>query len=119
MVVSSSAPNPGLTAVSQRRAGLAGPSGIKGLMSNLRIFAIAVFASLGGLVYGCMCPTLISFPKSFLSTRGEDMSPVTDYEINFTDNQGMFGQILSMTSFSNTVHPESITNPTLRGFLTA
>lgn len=56
-------------------------------MSNLRIFAIAVFASLGGLVYGY--------------------------------NQGMFGQILSMTSFSNTVHPESITNPTLRGFLTA
>ncbi|KAJ5523381.1 hypothetical protein N7513_012925 [Penicillium frequentans] len=87
MVVSSSAPNPGLTAVSRRRAGLAGPSGIKGLMSNLRIFAIAVFASLGGLVYGY--------------------------------NQGMFGQILSMTSFSNTVHPESITNPTLRGFLTA
>lgn len=31
----------------------------------------------------------------------------------------MFGQILSMTSFSNTVHPESIKNPTLRGFLTA
>lgn len=31
----------------------------------------------------------------------------------------MFGQILSMTSFSNTVHPESITNPTIRGFLTA
>jgi MFS family permease len=31
----------------------------------------------------------------------------------------MFGQILSMTSFSNTVHPESISNTTLRGFLTA
>ncbi|KAJ5930396.1 hypothetical protein N7466_005889, partial [Penicillium verhagenii] len=83
----SSAPTGGLTAISQRRARLAGPSGIKGLMSNLRIFAIAVFASLGGLVYGY--------------------------------NQGMFGQILNMTSFSNTVHPESITNPTLRGFLTA
>lgn len=35
------------------------------------------------------------------------------------DNQGMFGQILSMTSFANTVHPESITNPTSRGFLTS
>lgn len=59
MVVNSSAPTQGLTAVSRRRAGLAGPSGIKGLMSNLRIFAIAVFASLGGLVYGCMCPALL------------------------------------------------------------
>lgn len=56
MVVTSSAPIGGLTAISQRRAGLAGPPGIKGLMSNLRIFAIAVFASLGGLVYGCTCP---------------------------------------------------------------
>lgn len=73
--------------LSERRAQFAGPSGIKGLLSNLRIFAIAVFASLGGLVYGY--------------------------------NQGMFGQILSMTSFSNTVHPESITNPVSRGFLTA
>lgn len=41
-------------ALSSRRAHLAGPSGVKGLMSNLRIFAIAVFASLGGFVYGCM-----------------------------------------------------------------
>lgn len=39
--------------LSQRRAQLAGPSGIKGLLSNLKIFAIAVFASLGGFVYGC------------------------------------------------------------------
>jgi hypothetical protein len=42
--------------LSQRRAQLAGPSGIKGLLSNLRIFAIAVFASLGGFVYGCEIP---------------------------------------------------------------
>lgn len=49
----------------------------------------------------------------------EDKIPVTDYGMKMADNQGMFGQILSMTSFSNTVHPESITNPTLRGFLTA
>ncbi|KAJ5678554.1 uncharacterized protein N7477_004187 [Penicillium maclennaniae] len=77
----------GQHALSQRRAQLAGPSGVKGLLSNLRIFAIAVFASLGGFVYGY--------------------------------NQGMFGQILNMPSFSATVHPESISNPTLRGFLTA
>lgn len=48
-----------------------------------------------------------------------------DFPINvtqlthFSDNQGMFGQILTMTSFANTVHPERITNPTSRGFLTA
>jgi hypothetical protein len=35
------------------------------------------------------------------------------------DNQGMFGQILAMPSFANTVHPDSITNTTIRGFLTA
>lgn len=45
--------------------------------------------------------------------------PDEDVSDKSTDNQGMFGQILSMTSFSNTVHPESITNPTIRGFLTA
>ncbi|KAI2787094.1 hypothetical protein POX_f07452 [Penicillium oxalicum] len=74
-------------ALSKRRAQLAGPAGVKGLASNLRTLAIAVFASLGGFVYGY--------------------------------NQGMFGQILSMTSFSNTVHPESITDPVSRGLLTA
>jgi len=119
MVVSSSAPTGGLTAISQRRAGLAGPSGIKGLMSNLRIFAIAVFASLGGLVYGCMCLPLPSFPMHFCLVKGGNKKSVTNYKIKLADNQGMFGQILNMTSFSNTVHPESITNPTLRGFLTA
>lgn len=40
-------------ALSQRRAHLAGPSGIKGLIYNYRIFSVAVFASLGGFVYGC------------------------------------------------------------------
>ncbi|KUL81931.1 hypothetical protein ZTR_10352 [Talaromyces verruculosus] len=73
--------------LSQRRAQLAGPSGVKGLLANTRILAIAVFASLGGFVYGY--------------------------------NQGMFGQILSMSSFSATVHPDSIKNPTARGLLTA
>lgn len=40
--------------LSHRRAQLAGPSGVKGLVSNVRVLAIAVFASLGGFVYGCM-----------------------------------------------------------------
>ncbi|KAH9850320.1 general substrate transporter [Lenzites betulinus] len=37
---------------SNRRKNLAGPSGWAGLLANARIFAIAVFASLGGLLYG-------------------------------------------------------------------
>ncbi|TFY82254.1 hypothetical protein EWM64_g1754 [Hericium alpestre] len=41
----------GAIAVSRRRA-LAGDSGWKGLVRNRRVFMIAVFASLGGLLYG-------------------------------------------------------------------
>jgi len=43
----------GHAALSQKRLQFAGPSGVKGLLQNKRIFAIAVFASLGGFVYGC------------------------------------------------------------------
>ncbi|KAK9378023.1 general substrate transporter [Kockiozyma suomiensis] len=75
------------SAISDRHQRLAGPQGIRGIVANGQIFAIAVFASLGGLVYGY--------------------------------NQGMFGQILNMSSFAKTVHPESISNPTARGLLTA
>jgi hypothetical protein len=35
------------------------------------------------------------------------------------DNQGMFGQVLNMSSFKATVNPDSISNPTTRGLLTA
>lgn len=38
--------------IAQRRVQLAGKPGLKGLVANARTFAIAVFASLGGLVYG-------------------------------------------------------------------
>lgn len=31
----------------------------------------------------------------------------------------MFGQIVSMTSFAQTINPESIKNEVIRGFLTA
>lgn len=61
--------------------------GIKAIFENKRVFFIAVFASLGGFVYGY--------------------------------NQGMFGQILSMHSFGETINYESIENPTTRGLLTA
>jgi len=38
--------------VAERRRALAGKSGWAGLVHNRKIFAIAVFASLGGLLYG-------------------------------------------------------------------
>ncbi|EJF64753.1 general substrate transporter [Dichomitus squalens LYAD-421 SS1] len=41
-----------IAAASNRRKNLAGPSGWAGLLANARVFAIAIFASLGGLLYG-------------------------------------------------------------------
>lgn len=38
---------------SEKRAAIAGPSGLKGLVSNKKTFLVGLFASLGGLVYGC------------------------------------------------------------------
>lgn len=40
-------------ALSQKRAQFAGPGGVKGLIASSYVFLIAVFASLGGFVYGC------------------------------------------------------------------
>ena len=45
-------PIAGETAVSAKRAELAGKGGIMGLISNKKTSAIGLFASLGGLVYG-------------------------------------------------------------------
>ncbi|KAF8825155.1 hypothetical protein HHX47_DHR7000327 [Lentinula edodes] len=42
----------GIPVTTSRRRALAGESGWKGLVRNRKIFAIAVFASLGGLLYG-------------------------------------------------------------------
>lgn len=42
----------GETAISAKRAELAGKAGIYGLISNKKTSAIGLFASLGGLVYG-------------------------------------------------------------------
>ena len=47
------APAGGAHALSAKRRQFAGKSGFKGLVSNGRTFAIALFASLGGFVYGC------------------------------------------------------------------
>lgn len=46
------APLAGETAISAKRAELAGKAGIYGLISNKKTSAIGLFASLGGLVYG-------------------------------------------------------------------
>lgn len=54
----------GEQSLSKRRARLAGPSGVKGLIYNFRIFSIAVFASLGGFVYGCMTRPLLETKKT-------------------------------------------------------
>ncbi|KAJ1024128.1 hypothetical protein NDA16_002967 [Ustilago loliicola] len=74
-------------ALANHRLSMVGATGSKGLIKNARTFAIAVFASMGGLIYGY--------------------------------NQGMFGQILSMHSFSEASGVKGIDNPTLFGFLTA
>ncbi|KAK6203088.1 putative sugar transporter, high affinity [Scheffersomyces amazonensis] len=74
--------------IAQRRLQIAGKSGVAGLIHNKRSFLIAVFASLGGLVYGY--------------------------------NQGMFGQISGMHSFSIAAGVGKIQdNPTLQGLLTS
>lgn len=70
-----------------RRAALAAKPGAAGLIANRKTTSIAVFASMGGLVYGY--------------------------------NQGMFGQVLSMNSFSKAAGTNGIQNPTLAGLLTS
>ena len=73
--------------LARHRLQIAGKPGIAGMLSNVRTTAIAIFASMGGLIYGY--------------------------------NQGMFGQILTMSSFTRASGVEGITNPTLSGLLTA
>jgi hypothetical protein len=43
----------GESAISAKRAELSGKGGFKGLISNKKTTSIGLFASLGGLVYGC------------------------------------------------------------------
>ncbi|KAL2005099.1 hypothetical protein VTN00DRAFT_2949 [Thermoascus crustaceus] len=81
------APTAGETHLSARRAQLAGPSGIRGMARNPRTLAIALFASLGGFVYGY--------------------------------NQGMFSQVLTMTSFVNRTDGYAATTGTAQGLLTS
>ncbi|KAK6456457.1 putative sugar transporter, high affinity [Scheffersomyces xylosifermentans] len=74
--------------IAERRLQIAGKSGPAGLVANSRSLFIAIFASLGGLVYGY--------------------------------NQGMFGQVSGMHSFSIAIGVTKIQdNPTLQGLLTS
>ncbi|KAK6464083.1 putative sugar transporter, high affinity [Scheffersomyces coipomensis] len=74
--------------IAQRRLQIVQKTGVAALVANHRSFFIAVFASLGGLVYGY--------------------------------NQGMFGQISGMHSFSVAAGVGKIQdNPTLQGLLTS
>ncbi|KAJ5735754.1 uncharacterized protein N7483_000879 [Penicillium malachiteum] len=73
--------------LSEKRAALAGPTGLKGLISNKKTFLIGLFASLGGLVYGY--------------------------------NQGMFAQVLTMTSFIKKTQGYAATTGTGQGLLTS
>lgn len=76
--------------VSARRAELAGNKvGWRGLVSSKKTFGIALFASLGGLVYGCTW----YLPRLYAPVSG----------LTNADNQGMFAQILTMSSFIKAV----------------
>jgi len=55
----------GVSAPIARRRSLAGQSGWAGLVHNRKVFAIAVFASLGGLLYGQHYPPQVcKFPTN-------------------------------------------------------
>ncbi|KAJ5723701.1 hypothetical protein N7488_001736 [Penicillium malachiteum] len=73
--------------LSERRAALSGPPGLRGLIANRKTFLIGLFASLGGFVYGY--------------------------------NQGMFAQVLTMTSFINKTQGYAATTGIGQGILTS
>lgn len=78
--------------LSAKRQQFAGPTGLKGIVHNGKTSAIALFASLGGLVYGCM----------YLLLENERLDRAN---ASVEDNQGMFAQILTMRSFIDAVRP--------------
>lgn len=80
--------------MSAKRAQFTGPAGIKGIFYNAKTSAIACFAALGGFVYGCKCDGSTDC-RGFWQADPESQ-----------DNQGMFGQILTMHSFIEEVRIE-------------
>ncbi|KAF5391665.1 hypothetical protein D9757_002372 [Collybiopsis confluens] len=74
----------GVALTASRRRALAGESGWRGLVRNRRIFAIAVFASLGGLLYG---------------NRVATPCEMTIVDVFQGYNQGVFSGVLGMYNF--------------------
>ncbi|KAG8992509.1 hypothetical protein FRB94_011536 [Tulasnella sp. JGI-2019a] len=76
--------------IAERRAKLAGPSGFKGVIHNPRVFFIALFNALGGLLYGYNqgvfsgVLVMTSFDRQFAST------------VNSTGLKGMVTSILEL-----------------------
>ncbi|KAG8875663.1 hypothetical protein FRB97_004824 [Tulasnella sp. 331] len=78
------------SAVAEKRARLAGPSGFKGVIHNPRVFFIALFNALGGLLYGYNqgvfsgVLVMTNFDRKFAST------------VNNTGLKGMVTSILEL-----------------------
>ncbi|KAJ5594649.1 uncharacterized protein N7459_000857 [Penicillium hispanicum] len=88
----------GETAVSAKRAELAGKGGIWGLISNKKTSAIGLFASLGGLVYGYnqgMFAQVLTMKSFQMATQG--------YAAQSGIQQGMLTSILELGAWVGTL----------------
>ncbi|CAG7973973.1 unnamed protein product [Penicillium salamii] len=89
---------PGETAISAKRAQLAGKHGIMGLLSNKKTTCIGLFASLGGLVYGYnqgMFAQVLTMPAFQAATQG--------YAAKTGIQQGMLTSILELGAWVGTL----------------
>ncbi|KAJ5640087.1 uncharacterized protein N7484_007949 [Penicillium longicatenatum] len=91
-------PLPGETAISAKRAELAGKGGIWGLLSNKKTSLIGLFASLGGLVYGYnqgMFAQVLTMKSFQDATNG--------YAATTSIQQGMLTSILELGAWVGTL----------------
>ncbi|KAJ5652778.1 hypothetical protein N7507_010204 [Penicillium longicatenatum] len=91
-------PLPGETAISAKRAELAGKGGILGLLSNKKTSLIGLFASLGGLVYGYnqgMFAQVLTMKSFQDATNG--------YAATTSIQQGMLTSILELGAWVGTL----------------
>ncbi|KAJ5116765.1 hypothetical protein N7456_001113 [Penicillium angulare] len=92
------APIAGETAISAKRAELAGKTGILGLLSNKKTSLIGLFASLGGLVYGYnqgMFAQVLTMKSFQNATNG--------YAATTSIQQGMLTSILELGAWVGTL----------------
>lgn len=85
-------------AITARRKALAGPSGPRGLIHNARVFGIALFACLGGLLYGYNQGVFggVLAMHSFGRHLGEDVTNPT--------KKGWLTAILELGAWSGTLY---------------